>query len=171
MQNSITITITDDSGFIGIVNADKYKSFVNEDWELPQLLNHFIDEMNNNNLILWSTGSENVWTVNFVNKPSDKTSFREFYKTVEITNGKIFLTNYDDLAMAAQHADEKIPAKHNSDLFIPFDNGRHEFQIRQLFDPEDYKYDPDGQVNFEIVVQADTNKNVQQIDKVFWWTQ
>jgi hypothetical protein len=40
--------------------------------------------------------------------------------------------------MAAQYADEKIPAKNKADLYIDLDNGRYEFQVRQLFDPEDY---------------------------------
>jgi hypothetical protein len=171
MQNSTTLTITDDSGFLGIINADNYKSFVSKDWELPQLLNHFINEMNNDNLILWSTGSENTWTVDFVNKQSDKKSFREFYKTLEITDGKIFLTNYEDLTMAAQYADEKIPAKHNAELCIHLDKGKYEFKIRQLFDPKDYNYSSEGQVNFEIVIQPDTNKSIQQVDKIFWSTQ
>jgi hypothetical protein len=168
MQNSTTLSITDDSGFLGIVNADKYNSFVSEDWQLPQLLNHFVDEMNNDNLILWSTGYENVWTVHFVSKPSDIKSFREFYKTLEVTSGKIFLTNYEDLTMAAQYHDEKIPAKHNAALSIDLSNGRHEFQIRQLFDPEDNNYELEGKVNFEIVVQIDTSKKFQRCDKIFW---
>ena len=170
MQNSKTLTITDDSGFLGIVNADKYDSFISENWELSQLFNRFVDEMNNDNLILWSTGSANVWTIRFVSKPSDIKSFREFYKTLEVTSGKIFLTNYEDLTMAAQYSDEKIPAKHNAALSIDLDNGRHEFQIRQLFDPEDSNYDSEGKVNFEVVVQDYLDKNVQQVDKVFWWT-
>lgn len=169
MQNSTTLTITDDSGFLGIVNADKYNSFVNEDWQVPQLFNHFVDEMNDDNLILWSTGSENVWTVNFVNKPSETKSFREFHTTLEVTNRKIFLTNYEDLSMAAQDHDGRIPAKHNADLSIDLDNGRHKFQIRQFFDPADDNYEPQGKVNFEIVIRKDTtSKKLQQVDKVFW---
>jgi hypothetical protein len=38
--------ITDDSGFLAIVNPHKYNSFVDENWELPQLFNHFVNEMN-----------------------------------------------------------------------------------------------------------------------------
>jgi hypothetical protein len=170
MQSSTSLTITDDSGFLGIVNVDKYNSFVSEDWQLSQLFNRFVDEMNNDNLILWSTGSENVWTVNFVSSPSDIKSFREFYKTLKVTSGKIFLTNYEDLTMAAQYHEEKIPAKHNADLSIDLGNGRHEFQIRQLFDPEDNNYNPEGKVHFEIVVGTDSSKNFQRIDKVFWQT-
>jgi hypothetical protein len=52
MQNSKILTITDDSGFLGLVNANLYKPFVSEDWELSQLFNHFIYEMNDDHLIL-----------------------------------------------------------------------------------------------------------------------
>lgn len=67
-KNTIKLKITDDSGFIAIVNADKYNSFVDENWELPQLLNRFVDEMNKDALIIWATGSENKWIVEFSDK-------------------------------------------------------------------------------------------------------
>ena len=73
--------------------------------------------------------------------------------------------------MAAQYYDEKIPAKHNADLSIDLGNGRHECQIRQLFDPTDNNHQPEGKVHFEIVVQTDTSKKSQSIDKIFWQTQ
>ncbi len=34
-----------DTNFIGVANANKYKSFVDEDWELDSLLPHFGDEI------------------------------------------------------------------------------------------------------------------------------
>lgn len=34
-----------DTNFIALVNADKYKTFVDEDWEFEPLLQHFSDEM------------------------------------------------------------------------------------------------------------------------------
>ncbi len=169
MINPVTFTISDDSGFLAIVNADKYNSFVNEMWTLPQLFERFIEEMNYDHLIIWSTGSENTWTVTFVNKPSDKKSFREFSKTMTVTNGQVFLTNYEDLTISAQYADEKVPAKHNIDLNIKLDNGVYEFKIRQLFDPTNYE-DEAGSENFEIVVQLNAIVTRQQVDKIFWWT-
>lgn len=74
-----------------------------------------------------------------------------------MTGGQFFLTNYEDLTMAAQFETEKIPAVHNSDLCIKLDNGNYNFTIRQMFDPEDYEYEPKGKTNFEIIMQADTN--------------
>ena len=170
MLNSQDFTITDNSGFLAILNADKYNSFVNGQWKYSQLLKHFVDEMNNNHLIIWATGLENEWTVNFSDKPTNKKAFREFSKTIEVTNERLFLTNYEDLTMAAQFEDEKIPAKQNADLYIQLDNGEYEITVRQLFDPKDYEYDAERKVNFEIIIQPGIQKASDEVDKIFWWT-
>ena len=163
-----TFTITDDSGFLGIVNADEYSGFVSENWELPQLIDHFVDQMNEDNLILWSTGAENLLTVAFVKNASNYKAFREFSKTITVTCRRVFLTNYEDLTVAAQHEDQKIPADHNADLLFELENGRHEFLIRQLFNPEDDNYELEGKVHFEVVVQHHANTNSQHVDGIFW---
>ena len=170
MQDSITLTITDDSGFVAIVDASAYQSFVAEDWELSQLFDHFVGEMNKGHLIMWATGAECDWTINFVKQAAAMASFREFYSTIEVTAGKLFLTNYEDLTMAAQYADEKIPSKHNAGRCIALDNGRYLLRIRQLFDPNDDSYEPEGLVQFEIVIEAETTAKMQEVDQIFWWT-
>ncbi|MFT3934908.1 MAG: hypothetical protein QM726_14885 [Chitinophagaceae bacterium] len=171
MRLPTKLTITDDSGFLGIVDANAYKTFVSEDWELPQLLGHFVNEMNNNHLVFWATNLENTWTVNFAEHPSDQHSFREFHKTLEVTNGKIFLTNYEDLTMAAQFANEKIPAKHNADLELPLPNGLYTFLVRQLFDAENPDEAMEKEVHFEIVMKPSTDKSMKPIEKIFWMTE
>ena len=167
LNNSITLRITDDSGFIAIVNTDKYVSFVHEDWEFPQLTNHFIHEMNKENLIVWKTGLEGEWTIAFLNSPSSEKSFREFSKTIVVTSEQLFLTNYEDLTSAAQFADIKIPNVHNADLVIKLENGKYKFTIRQMFDPGDYDFDPEGKINFEITIKNET-ESTGEIEKIFW---
>ena len=162
-------TITDDSGFLAIVNADRYNSFVSENWEFPQLLNHFIDEMNKNHIIIWATGSENKWTINFSEAPTNANPFREFSKTIEVTDGRLFLANYEDLTMAAQFMDEKIPATHNSSLFVQLNNGKYEITVRQLFDAENYIGDFEREVDFEIIVETGSKKVPDAISQIFWW--
>ena len=164
------LKISDDSGFLAIVNSDTYKSFVDEDWQLTQLMEHFVDEMNNKNIIFWATGNQSSWTVSFVEKSDNKKSFREFTSTINVTDGKLYLTNYDDLTMSAQFEDTKIPAKHNSDLIIKLENGLYDLTIRQLFDYENYDYEPEGKINFEIVMKK-TEKETEKIDKIYWWTE
>lgn len=72
--------------------------------------------------------------------------------------------------MAAQYYDEKIPAKHNATLSIDLSNGKHDFLIRQLFDPNNDHHETEENVYFEIVVQPYSGKNFHNIDKVFWLT-
>jgi hypothetical protein len=165
----MTLKITDDSGFIAIVNSDKYISFVDKDWELPQLLHHFVTEMNKDTLIIWSTGMENNWTVDILDKPSNKKSYRELNKSISVTEGQLFLTNYEDLTMAAQFDNERIPSKHNSELNIKLDNGKYNFTIRQMYDPYDNNYDPTQKTNFEIIISAVNNSSTQVAENVFWW--
>lgn len=168
MTSPTTLTISDSSGFLAIINAEKYNSFVDLDWELPQVFDRFVEEMNNNNLIIWATGFENDWTVNFVTGPSNERSFREFSKTIRVTNEKLHLTNYEDLTVAAQFSDETLPLKHNADLAVALDNGDYEFTIRQLFDPNDSEYVANGQINFEVLVKPMTRSGVNEVSKIFW---
>jgi hypothetical protein len=164
-----TLTISDDSGFLAIVNAEKYNSFVDEDWELPQLFNRFLEEMNNDNLIVWATGLESDWTVNFVAAPSNESSFREFSKTIKVTNGKLYLTNYEDLTMAAQFSDEGLPTKQNANLCVSLDNGEYELTIRQLYNPNDPQHIATDKVNFEVIVRPITILESKQVLKIFWF--
>lgn len=158
--------ISDDSGFLGIVNADTYKSFVDEDWELLQLFDHFVDEMNADALIIWSTGTPNYWNVVVGESPTGNISFREFSKIIKVTNGCLYLTNYEDLTMAAQFADDKMPAKHHSDLRIELDNGHYIVTIKQMRNPDDYVTN-DEEIGFEITFLKD-NITESSINKIFW---
>jgi hypothetical protein len=49
-----------DTNFIGVVNAEKYKSFVHEDWELKMLLQHFANEMKVGNILVLQMTEEGI---------------------------------------------------------------------------------------------------------------
>jgi hypothetical protein len=102
------IKISDDSGFLAIVNSESYQSFVDEDWQLTQLIEHFVNEMNNKSLVIWSTGLPSIWVVSFVDRPIHKNPFREFTTTITVTEGKLYLTNFEDLSMSAQFEEVKF---------------------------------------------------------------
>jgi hypothetical protein len=168
VKKNTILKITGDSGFIAIVNTDKYKSFVDENWELPQLFNHFTEQMNNENLIIWATGSENEWTVNFLVTPSNNIAFREFNKSITVTSAQLYLTNYEDLTMAAQFDDCTIPAKHNSSLYIKLENGKYNFTTRQMFDPKDESYRSNKKGDFEIIIRRQDNIEDEKASHIFW---
>lgn len=160
------ISITNDSGFLSIVNADQYKSFVDEDWGYQQLMDHFVDQMKQNNLIIWSTGIEGMHTVSFLLQPSDVKPYREFSKNINVTNSRLYVSNYEDLTMAAQFEDEPIPSKHNSQFFTEVDNGYYNVTVRQLFNEDNCN--EDGDIHFEIILEKVESEIDEVVQKVFW---
>lgn len=171
LKYAFTYKISDDAGFSAIVNADKYASFVKRDWHFSDLKLHFTEAMNNETLIIWGTGTEGDWAVKFVEQPSPQHAFREFNKVIRVTMGGLYLTNYEDLTMAAQFEDRKIPAMHRSDLFVPMSNGRYTLTVRQMFDPGSHRAAHAGQVNFEVVVQKAPEAMEQKVESIFWCEQ
>jgi hypothetical protein len=167
----ISFKLTDDSGFLAIVNGDRYESFVHEDWDLYQLMDHFVAEMNKENLVIWATGLENEWTVVFLPGPSARPAFREFTATIEVTAGRLYLTNYEDLTMVAQFADEKLPRPHQEAQYLELPDGRYALTIRQLYDPA--QIDPgaglEPEPHFEIIAVPAAISATDPIESIFWW--
>ncbi len=162
--------IIDNDGFLALVDISKYSTFLREDWELNKLFEHFVGQMNKGNFLIWRTGCEGgEWNVEIVSKPSDKKSFREFKSLIEVTNGKLYLTEYSDLTMAASYPDHKIPSKHNSDLFFEFENGIYDVTIRQLFNPDIDDEDIEDKTNFEIVVKSTGALKSNNFEKIQWY--
>ena len=162
--------ITDDSGFLGIINFDTYDSFIGKNWNFEIMKNRIVREMNAHHLLFWGTGFENTWTVSFVQHSSAKPSFQEFRGVIEVTNKKLFLTNYESLTMAAQFSSTKLPPAHMDNLFYELENGKYMLKIRQLFNPFSFQFDEKA-IHFEIVVQQ--IKNMPELYKnkcanIFW---
>jgi len=171
-MNDIELKVTDDSGFLALVNAAQYDSFIDANWNFEDIIQRFIKEMNNEFLIIWSTGYEKTWTVNILERPTEKKSFREFSKSIKVTEEQLYLTNYEDLTFAAQFNDIKLPLKHNAELRIDLENGAYNVTIRQMFDPSSLNYDNEEQGNFEIIFQSTTltYDSQNKVKDIFWRT-
>lgn len=163
---------SDEDGFVALVNAKTYKGFVAADWQLNQLLQHFVAQMNAGNLVIWASNEDggNEWTVDILEQPSAKEAFREFSATVRVTDDCLYLVSYTDLTMAAQFEEELLPAEHNSDLRIPLANGLYQVTVRQMFNPGDYDY-VEVMTHFEIVFSLEAGPAGKVVDGVFWWAE
>jgi hypothetical protein len=170
------LEIIDDDGFIAIVNSADYLRFVDEDWQVDQLMAHFVDQMNAGNLVVWQTSNDGGgnWLVSFQEQPSSKPAFRQFEHIIKVTTGELFLTNYSDLTIAAQFSNASIPAAHNADLKIELENGEYKLIIRQLFDPDNYQdhfdFEAEETVSFEIIITPNIKIVQQQVNDVYWNT-
>ena len=163
--------VYDEDGFFSVVNVEQYKTFVNENWTLDQLFEHFVNEMNDQHMIIWQTNNDGGgdWTIEVLEQPTGKSCFRSFEKTIEVNGGELYLVNYTDLTMAAQFDDVALPSKENADWKIHMENGIYTVTVRQMFDPEHYDYDKTDSTAFEIIFDKAKKGGNRTASKVFWW--
>ena len=164
-----TFTLTDDSGFMAVVNAQAYTSFYQEDWTFDGLLDHFKPAINKGHLILWRTCNYGggMWKVVIGEKPSAHKAYREFRIEMLVTDGRLYLTNYEDLTMVASFEEYSLPLHHNRELYFDSPNGIVEIRVRQLFDPDDYD-EYEQAVHFEIVLRPSEEVTVDNDDSIIW---
>lgn len=163
------IEIEDDSGFIGVVNAEHYSSFVHTDWEFKQLLLHFKEQTNLGNAAVWSTGEAHFMTLEVQKSSSESKAYRECYTKIKVTNNKLYFVSYNDLTMAAQFQEELIPSKENKALYIELQNGAYNLHIRQLFKPEEFDWQNPPLPCFELIFDPIDEFAPNQFEDVIWW--
>src|SRR3954463_2235706 len=69
--------VTDDSGFLAIIDPDAYRGFVRADWTWETIQEHFRREMRERHLLIWGTGMEHFWSIDVSLEPTKETGFRE----------------------------------------------------------------------------------------------
>nr|WP_314495983.1 hypothetical protein [uncultured Chryseobacterium sp.] len=146
------LKIIDDDGIIAIGNVKSYNEMLSfqETWTWKQL-NDFISDKNYGNIIVFSTGREGEWTVEFlVNEESKKNCFRKSEHFIEVTDESLHLFSWGDLTSTLQFKDTVLPDPLNEKLKIKLRNGFYEVVVKQFFDPEDIEYDEENKTNFII---------------------
>jgi hypothetical protein len=63
--------ITDDSGFIALIDPDAYDGFVGSDRTWDTLQDHFVGEAREQHLLVLSTAKEHVWSIDVLFEPSN----------------------------------------------------------------------------------------------------
>src|SRR5215470_4366454 len=127
--------ITDDSGFLALVDPDAYDGFVGVDWRWDTLQRHFVRQAREQHLLFWGTGMEHVWSIDVLFQPVELTGFREVTGSIIASQGRLLLTNYESLTMAAQFADITLPETHQRDRILSVPAGTYVCRIIQLSDP------------------------------------
>jgi hypothetical protein len=133
---SATHEVTDDSGFLAIVDPDAYQGFIREDWTLDLLLEWFASEMAARHLLIWGTGLEKIWEIHASFQPTGVSGFREISGSIASSRGRLLLTNYESLTMAAQFADTSLPQSHERSNLLQVQPVLYDCRIVQLSDPD-----------------------------------
>ncbi len=143
--------VADDSSFLGIFDPHAYISFVNENWTLDELTDHFKAEMYRYRLLLWGTGREDYWRVEVRQEASKITGLREFSGPIVATKKLLCLTSYESLTRGAQFEDISLPQQRNWDLYLTVTPGTYQCRIIQMQDPEECLETEDADFVIELI--------------------
>jgi hypothetical protein len=131
-----THKVTDDSGFLAIIDPDAYQGFVQKDWTLDLLGERFTREMAERHLLIWSTGVGNIWNIQVSFQPTGISGFREIVGSIKSSRGRLLLTNYESLTMAAQFSNVSLPQAHEQESVLEVQPGLYDCRVIQLSDPD-----------------------------------
>jgi hypothetical protein len=130
-----THRITDDSRYLAIIDPDSYHGFVHEDWTLDLLRDHFVKQMAARRILIWGTGLEMYWKIQVAFQPTGIAGFREAIGSIVSSRGRLLLTNFESLTMAAAYADVSLPQRHEANNVMQVQPGLYDSRIIQLSDP------------------------------------
>lgn len=124
----------DSDGFVCLVVPDDYRGFVDEDWTLADLLARFVEQMNAGTLFVAYAGDEAADSPLTMVADAPEPAVREVSGVVLVGAGGLWLTDYTQLTMAAQFADEGPVASYGRRL--PLEPGNYLITLSELDDDE-----------------------------------
>lgn len=121
----------DDDGFVLIIAPDRYDSFIDDDWTLEQIVARLTDQMTAGSMFaafVGQDGDEDRLTYG----PPDPSEVitREASTIVDVGPGGLWLTDYTQITMAAQFADESPIGP--CSVRLPVGPGRYEVRLQQM---------------------------------------
>jgi len=129
--------ITDDAGFLALVDCNAYASYVAAEPDMEKLRIHLLDAMRGNQILVWATGRADFWKVS-VRTFAPEAFFRSATGYLRSTGGEICLSNWEDLAYAARFTAAKLPLPHHHTLFYKLRPGDYRVDLYQIRDPRDF---------------------------------
>ncbi|UNK17171.1 hypothetical protein MNQ98_22210 [Paenibacillus sp. N3/727] len=164
--------IDGDTNFMGIVNADRYTSFVDSDWDLDMLRQHVAEEMKKGNVIVWQLTSEGVevdWRVNvgIGQDPETDGGYRESESYICVTNNELHIVNYDCLTMSAQFQDHLLPDEDCKIWRIQLDNGIYKVRIIQFYNVDQNEHL--GKTDVDLRIEFQTAAEFKSLHNDFIW--
>ena len=92
--------------------------------------------MRDRHLLIWGTGMELFWSIDVSFQPTRASGFREVVGSIDASRGRLLLTSYESLTMAAQFPDVTLPEAHERGQVLSVSPGLYDCRIVQLSDPE-----------------------------------
>lgn len=92
--------------------------------------------MRERHLLIWGTGMERVWSIEVSLQLISTAGFREVMGSISSSCGRLLLTSFESLTMAAQFQDVTLPQSHERENVLSVSPGLYDCRILQLSDPE-----------------------------------
>lgn len=158
--------IDDDSGILGLLDCSAYSPFVGEDWTYDQIISHFRSQAARKSIVVWDAGDGgNLYRIDLRIGTAKASGYREALSQISVRDGRLHFASYTALTMAAQYADESLPAKYETDYVFSIANGDYSVRIVQAYDPDDYTDPSEDEPHFIVEIYAVTGK---EQDNVLW---
>lgn len=163
-------SVTDDSGFLALVDPDQYESFVSAEWTFPLLEAHFRAQMAQRRLLIWRTCMANIWEVEVVVENTEIHGMREVVGPIRATRGRLLLTSLDSLSMAAQFPDVTLPESHEVGQLLAVPVSTYSCRIVQRYDTRQEAELPDDYIgpDFFIEIAAAGNEPAPVWTEIPW---
>ncbi len=155
-----------DDGIIGIVDIEKYKTFVHKNWEYDQLIDHFKVQMASMSLQIWGTGHEGIWNVGLQYNDDLPAFFRKFTGGISVGESGLFITTYSELSSVAMFRDEILPHEDSVENLISIEPGNYKIIVSQIFDPESEKSYEENLLHF--IVNIFKDQDAIPIKEILW---
>ena len=129
--------VIDDWGYLALVDPDAYETFVDfgaDEWDERRIRAHLAVQMRHRRLLVWDSGMENIWNLGVSLGAVAGRGFREAVGPIRCTGGRLLLTSFNSLSMAAQFADVTLPEPHEADQLLSVAPGEYHCRIVQLRD-------------------------------------
>src|SRR5579883_1304886 len=120
---------------LALVDLAAYRSFVAPDWTLESLRQHFAAEMARVAMLAWGTGAPGNWRVEVARERVGGAGFRECSGRIPATTERLHLTSYDELTVAAQFRDVRLPRPGTEEWVVAVEPGWYGCRVVQLYDP------------------------------------
>jgi hypothetical protein len=120
----------DGAGTAFSTSGTRVQGFVADGWTYESRFEHFVQEMRRRSLLIWATSEHGgEWTVT-TEAPSH--AGRSVTGNIVSTMGRLCITNYESLIMAAQSADVSLPEPHMADLLFDVEVGTLQCSVSRL---------------------------------------
>lgn len=125
-----------DGSYLALLDPGRFSGFVDEDWTLEGLHAHWLAQMQRQCLLVWATGFEWDWRIEWRAGITGETGWRETSGTLRASGDALCLAQYDSLSMAAQFADHTLP---DADCrLLPLAPGLYTVRVVQRANPRTY---------------------------------